>query len=336
MLGLIANPAAGKDVRRLVAPGTIVTNEVKVGALAGVLTGARAAGERRVMYLPDPKQLVRRAAEMCGSDLELAPIAGPGTATWLDTMAAASALRDAGADAVVTLGGDGTNRAAVLGWRDIPVLPISAGTNNAFPSHLDGTVAGLAAGAVSSGRVGLGEVARQRPVVQVLGDAGVDDVAVVDAVALRAGPVGARALYDPGALQLAIVVGPQPTVTGLAGMAALFCPDAGPEDAVVMAFGAGPARTVVLAPGLLASVLARARVLAPGEVVSVKGPCLLAYDGERDRAVASGAVVDFQVRAEGPRVIDAGRALRAAALCDRPGAPLPDAELLTGGLKRGH
>ena len=64
----------------------------------------------------------------------------------LDTISAARALRDKGCDVVITLGGDGTNRAFALGWRDAPLIPISTGTNNVFPVLCEATVAGAAAG----------------------------------------------------------------------------------------------------------------------------------------------------------------------------------------------
>ena len=44
---------------------------------------------------------------------------------------------------------DGTNRAAVKGWRDAPLLTISTGTNNVFPMMVEGTTAGMAAALVS-------------------------------------------------------------------------------------------------------------------------------------------------------------------------------------------
>jgi len=51
-----------------------------------------------------------------------------------DTVRAAGIMADQGVDCLVTLGGDGTNRAAVVGSRDIPMVAISTGTNNVFPT----------------------------------------------------------------------------------------------------------------------------------------------------------------------------------------------------------
>ncbi len=46
----------------------------------------------------------------------------------------------------MVLGGDGTNRLVAKKIGNIPLVPISTGTNNAFPINIDPTVAGLAAG----------------------------------------------------------------------------------------------------------------------------------------------------------------------------------------------
>jgi predicted polyphosphate/ATP-dependent NAD kinase len=47
--------------------------------------------------------------------------------------------------AIVTLGGDGTNLAVSAACSDVPLVAISTGTNNVFPTMIDGTIAGIAA-----------------------------------------------------------------------------------------------------------------------------------------------------------------------------------------------
>ena len=63
--------------------------------------------------------------------------------------------------AVVVLGGDGTCRDVAIGWPDAPLIAISTGTNNVFPSTVDGTTAGVAAGLVATGAVPVDTVGRQ-------------------------------------------------------------------------------------------------------------------------------------------------------------------------------
>ena len=41
-------------------------------------------------------------------------------------------------DLIVTLGGDGTNRVVAKGCGNVPITPISTGTNNVFPKVVEG------------------------------------------------------------------------------------------------------------------------------------------------------------------------------------------------------
>ncbi len=54
-------------------------------------------------------------------------------------------------------------------------------------------------------------------------------------------------------------------------------------------------------------------MLAFGERAVIEGPCVLAYDGDRTRALESGERTQLWVERSGPWVIDAARTLRAAA-----------------------
>jgi predicted polyphosphate/ATP-dependent NAD kinase len=69
-------------------------------------------------------------------------------------------MRAAGVDAIVVLGGDGTSRVVARSCGEIALCPLSTGTNNAFPSIREATVAGIATGLVVGGRV---EPARRAP-----------------------------------------------------------------------------------------------------------------------------------------------------------------------------
>lgn len=165
-VGIIANPASGKDIRRLVAYGTVFDNQEKVNIVRRVLLALSGTGVERVLYMPDYYGIVAKAvAGMRRSDslnLEIAPLEIELTATQLDSSNAAAALAEAGAGCIVTLGGDGTNRMVAKSCGDVPLLPISTGTNNVFPFFLEGTIAGLAAGAVAQGYAGADAVYRSK------------------------------------------------------------------------------------------------------------------------------------------------------------------------------
>lgn len=135
-IGLIVNPRSGNDVRRVIASAGSSTLEEKVSIVRRVVRGAAAVGACEFVSHLEPHQIVRRATEtMRGIDVER--LDGVIDNTEGDTTRAAQQMRALGCAVVVVLGGDGTNRAAAKGWPDAPVIPLSTGTNNAFPYWVD-------------------------------------------------------------------------------------------------------------------------------------------------------------------------------------------------------
>ena len=61
LVGIIANPASGKDIRRLVAYGSVFDNQEKVRILRRVLIGLAAVGVERICYMQDYFGIVDRA-----------------------------------------------------------------------------------------------------------------------------------------------------------------------------------------------------------------------------------------------------------------------------------
>ena len=66
-IGLIANPASGKDIRRLVAHASVFDNAEKRNIVRRVILGAAAAGAQDVVYMPDSHNLV--ASAVAGSPM---------------------------------------------------------------------------------------------------------------------------------------------------------------------------------------------------------------------------------------------------------------------------
>ena len=152
-IGIIANPASGKDIRRLVAYGSVFDNHEKVNIVRRVLLGLDAVGVKEVLFMPDAFGIGVRAME----DLEVSL-----KASWLemeienspdDSAKAAQMMHARGVACIVTLGGDGTNRIISKTCSDTPLLPISTGTNNVFPYMVEGTLAGLAAGVAATATI---------------------------------------------------------------------------------------------------------------------------------------------------------------------------------------
>src|SRR5438552_7462811 len=157
LVGIIANPASGRDIRRLVAYGTVFDNNEKMAIVRRVLLGLEAVGITQVAYMPErefgilPRAIDGLTERQPGSTLQTFPLSMPVLATSADSTRAAGMLASMGAGCIITLGGDGTNRAVARGCGIVPLVPISTGTNNVFPMFLEGTIAGMAAGLVARG-----------------------------------------------------------------------------------------------------------------------------------------------------------------------------------------
>ena len=53
LVGIIANPTSGKDIRRLVSQALIIGNREKVNIVKRVLIGLHSVGVREVLIMPD-------------------------------------------------------------------------------------------------------------------------------------------------------------------------------------------------------------------------------------------------------------------------------------------
>ncbi len=147
IVGLVANPASSKDIRRLVGLARVVDVEEKANMVARFLAGLWAGPPTVVVAFDDAAGLVRRAVHLTRSTqtppVEFLPLRPEGREA--DTRRAAALLAEAGAGVLVTVGGDGTVRSAVEGWPDATLLPLAAGTNNAIVEPSEPTVAGYVA-----------------------------------------------------------------------------------------------------------------------------------------------------------------------------------------------
>lgn len=308
LVGIIANPASGKDIRRVVARGLNVPDHEKINIVRRMLAGLSALGTRSIRWMPDAASLVDRAAD--GLMLpDARPLDLPVTDTPADTTLAAEALRERGAACIIVLGGDGTARAAAKGAGEVPLLAVSTGTNNAFPQFIEGTLAGLAAAVVAHGVAP--ESIVTAPCLRVLREGEPIDLALID-VATFAGMVGARAVWQMERVRQIVTVRHAPGAIGLSAVAG-YLGLAPPEPSLALALTLGDDGQAVLAPvapGVIEMVrVQHQRWLRDGDEVRIEAPCVLALDGERDLHVRNGMLITVRYDHHGPRVVDAQRAL---------------------------
>src|SRR5713226_264783 len=258
LVGIIANPASGRDIRRLVAHGTVFGNNEKTAIVRRVLLGLEAVGIRRVAYMPehDFGILPRALNELQGHSLHLAadPLEMPVLGTSADSTRAARMLAEIGAGSIITLGGDGTNRAVARGCGTVPLVPISTGTNNVFPTFLEGTIAGMAAGLVAAGQAGPNAVHRA-PRLAVLINGEEKESALVDVVLSSVPFVGSRAIWDLSTVSEFVLSRVAPATIGLSALGGALLDGASKgveQTGMHILLGSGGSEVLVaLAPGLI-------------------------------------------------------------------------------------
>lgn len=336
LVGIIANPASGRDIRRLAAHGTVFDNNEKAAIVRRMLFGLEAAGVTQVLYMPEHDfGIVPRALD--GQDLQLAasPLEMPVLGMSADSTRAAQLLAERGAGCILTLGGDGTNRAVAKGCGAVPLVPISTGTNNVFPDFLEGTIAGLAAGLVATGGASERTV-RRAPRLEVRVAGGPVESALIDVAVSSLPYVGARALWDLSVVREVVLARVAPAAIGLSALGGALL-DAAVEEmdeatGMHITLGSGGRQVLAaLAPGLVQWVGVTAhRRIAPEAAVSFQpGAGTVALDGEREIELAADSHVEVRLGRDGPFVVDVPATMAAAARggrLRRSGADDPAAE----------
>jgi predicted polyphosphate/ATP-dependent NAD kinase len=250
----------------------------------------------------------------------VSPVDVPLSSTQRDSTLAAAALAAAGVGCIITLGGDGTNRAVAKAGCDVPLVPISTGTNNVFPSVIEGTLAGLAAGLVAVRPDRFGRAIWRSKRLDVLMDGALVDLALIDVAVSAESYVGSRAVWDAKNVRELVLAVAEPGSIGLSAIGAHRSP-VGRREAAGLHLRLGPADDspeavlAPIAPGLLANVgVASGRRLAPGETANLLvGHGTIALDGEREIVLTPAHRASVRLSLDGPKVVDVSEALAVAA-----------------------
>ena len=317
-VGIIVNPAAGKDLRRLVAFGSTSTHSEKINTVVRILRALDALGVAQVRIAPDPTQLGKRAIDTCGQDLQSIDAACL-ELPWLlgsrsDTERAASAMRAQGFACILVLGGDGTSRAVASHCGEVPLIPISTGTNNAFPRMLEGTLAGMAAASVTRALRG-DEALTRAPLLRLFADGEEISHALVDIAVIDTLDSGALAVWEGHSIRELFLAQARPDSIGLSAIGGCLAPlEVGCGQGLHLQLGAvdDPACTHVtapMAPGLVQRIAVAdySRFRDRVKVCSPQG--VFAFDGERELAIDDQRQWEVVFDPQGPRVVDVQRAL---------------------------
>ncbi|MDZ5810755.1 NAD(+)/NADH kinase [Halorubrum sp. AD140] len=312
LVGLIVNPAAGRDIRRLTGGASVSDNYAKRRSAESVLEGLTIVDDPPgALVMPDKAGIGQDAVETAPEGIDAGVLDVPVSGERTDTRRAAERFRDA-VDVVVVLGGDGTNRDVAATIGPVPVAAVSTGTNNVVPTPIDGTTAGAAAALVAAGEVRAEEVTVSHGTVAATVESsagterlrGLATLGVVDRSF-----VGTRAVLDASEFIGGVVSRAHPSEIGLSGVAGALVAHE-PDEAGGVGVRLGPAE----------STPRRVRAMTvPGgvDVVGVEAwnplddeeelrfdveDAVLSVDGERHLALQDAHVAVRPV-SEGPRIL---------------------------------
>ena len=314
-VGILVNPAAARDVRRLISGATSVPLSERSARVQRVLTGLGAIGVARVWMMFDRAgiagglvQASKRATgwpEICFLDM---PVEGES----FDTQLAVRCMREVGVKCVVVLGGDGTHRLVSHECGSLPLVCLSTGTNNAFPKFQEETVAGLVAGAVANSLVDSQIVCQRNKRLRCFVDGEETIAALVDICVAREPWVGTRALWRPENFAMLYLTFAEPGAIGLSSIGSLVTPvSREAEVGISIKFGPGRCVDAPIAPGLMRQVeIADVDPLILGERVRV--PAIigtLALDGEKEVTLCADQCVEIELGQDGPRSVNVAVAM---------------------------
>jgi predicted polyphosphate/ATP-dependent NAD kinase len=328
MVGIIANPASARDIRRVVANATGLQIADRANIVLRVLAALASCGIKRVLMMPETGGIrghVVRGIERSRNQRESRyPVVSfldiPITGTVEDTKLAARVMRSARVACIVVLGGDGTHRAVVSQCGRVPIACISTGTNNAFPDHREPTITGLAAGLTVMERIPERIAFSANKRLDIVVNGLPPEHALVDVALVSDRYVGARALWRTQTFRELYVTFADPQVIGMAAIAGLIEPVSRREAGGLI---------VRFAPAESAKLVVRAPI-APG-VIDVIGidewrrmppdtpfePGLehgsIALDGEREILFSSEDQVSITLVENAFRTVDVGNVLMFAA-----------------------
>jgi predicted polyphosphate/ATP-dependent NAD kinase len=326
IVGVVANPLSGRDIRRLVTHASVFPTAEKASMIQRMLTAFGAVGVHRALLSTDLggisaavfRAVGRRRAGADPRWPEVEFLDGqPIRQTAQDTVDAVRRMVAAGARVIVCLGGDGTARVTASATGDVPMLALSTGTNNVFPAVREATTAGLAAALVAVGAVPADRATTRAKLLEVrVGDRA--ETALVDIAVSTERHVGTRALWEPARVTQLFCAFAEPDAIGLSSILGQLSP-VGRRDpnGITARLAAGALRQVLapIAPGLVVPVgVSEIGQMLPGDVHQVDARAgVIAVDGERELTFEPGERPGVRLRADGPRCVDVQAVLGASA-----------------------
>jgi hypothetical protein len=333
-LGIVVNPMSGRDVRRVVARASTSGHHEKQQQVTRLVLGAFAQGVEEIFLANEPFRINSRAVENLPQRDQVTLLEFPLTHSAADTETMVLKMWDAGCRVFIVLGGDGTNRIVAKTLPDSIILPLSTGTNNVFPTFVEASIAGAAAGLIASGKMSYQEHCircKQIHVCQQMDSAlqssanpSADqrDLALIDAVLLENDQVGSLLPFKAENISTVLLTRAEPASVGVSPIGGYLLPSHHRDDFGVFikckaADAGGPdgkTITVPISPGLYDKVhVQHIQKTKLDEKVTMTGPGILALDGDRTISLGNQEQATLVVRRDGPWIIETPFVMNSAA-----------------------
>jgi hypothetical protein len=220
-IGIIVNPFSGKDLRRITTDAANVDNHEKVKKVVRMISSMARFGVDKVMLMPDNYDLNSCIASICNDSnkhnlfvkvLDFMPCDQPE-----DTIKAVNMMIKENISCVIILGGDGTCRLVAKTDISVPIIPVSTGTNNAYPEFWEGTTVGIAAAYVA--KYGANEnIVQKEKRIEVSINNVFREIALVDAGITNIPYVGSKIVTGLSDLEEIVVCICSPDLIGLSAL----------------------------------------------------------------------------------------------------------------------
>ena len=314
-IGLIVNPMAGRDIRRLVAHASLQSQPEKALVAHRILAGVAAVPDIEVLLPEDRSGFFAWLQGELGLDVPVRLVHRPRTTMDDTTPLWVEMLVNAGADALIVVGGDGTQRNVAQAAPAVPVLPVAGGTNNVACYLGDQTAGGYATARFLKDGLTLSQAASRAKLLHLSLPDGGEELALIDVALTRQNYTGAMAIWDPDDVETLVLAVADPIRPGLSNVAGYQTPVSFADDfgLYVRLGDDGTDVPSVLAPGLMATFrIHQERRLAFDEpIVLTRGDRggSLALDGERTVVLAPGRSVTVTLHRDGPWILDPAKIL---------------------------
>jgi hypothetical protein len=303
---------SGRDVRRVAAKASTSTHHEKQQQVTRLVLGAFAHGIDEIFLANEPFRINSRAVENLPQKDRVKILEFPLTHTAADTETMVRLMWQEGCRVFIVLGGDGTNRIVARTFPDAIILPLSTGTNNVFPSFVEASIAGAAAGLVASGQVDYKKHTRRCKQIHIG-----NELAMIDAVLLKESLLGSLLPFEAKNIECLLLTRAEPASVGVSPIGGYLMPSHHQDDygVFVKCGSSGQMITVPISPGLYNDVhVETIRKVEFSEEIDISGPGILAFDGDRTIKLETGESRKLTVKRDGPWIIESNHIMEIAAV----------------------